>query len=1099
MEVERFGEKGAKRMNKNRIILYLMALMLLSIIAPAGADNNTDNLNQYVGHKITFVDVAYSANRLEAYEGIAFNGYLFMACNNRSIANARELYTWNGNPDAASIQQANGSIYSEPAGLVKCNGALYLVAKVNAGSFDLVKITGSAPTFTYTQIFDNAGNTLSLRGRLEPFIPPLVAMGNKLYMYCQDNNNAVILREYDTANSAWKNVISYAGKSALMLMGATDNKVFYSPRDASGHGNMYIYDGTSTFAVGESKMKDPQYFCVVNNVAYFGAVNSSDSVRRLWRSDGSEAGTVEIPIDNDLGYNGNFQQMASVRGQLYLPVSKNYYSSGGTVHYLYCGSVNVQGVITPYTFRQIKNFRDTVSEGARAHWLDVINNALYFQVCQDVNNVEVGLGYWQCDGTAPGTVKISNDSQKNFTSAGILGGKLLVTDIGSGTPFKLARVPNQMDNQSDMPTNLQWAGLRQSNYGIQSKSGNPDFEVDPNSTIPTIPYEFPEAWRWEAGSKAIASYFPGSNTDSCVLWIVTRPRVDKEESSPTSGGGCVIQMKRRSLLSGQSWDSKINFCDDAAVNLPASGTTIYYQYVNTDRHEAFLDYFDQAGIKVWLQIEPGWAPLEDPSTSTKGVLTAVIDYIAHQDQDPSKPLHPCVIGVGLDVEWYRHNREDCTAVKDSGSISPKNAKNAGEDPIGKLVQWYQKCKANGLMLYLKHYAYSDVENNVTYEFMPAYKDVVTRIKGTSGLDENDLQKIVFINDSQGFRLDWSFTIAGPTCTPKDAWNDMKSAFGEWVTATTFTDTAVTPNKTYASPVGFQVLYPNDWVTRIDGHPEDNNCGWMNFMDTDVVGEETWLDDPAPWNTIPEGERWKLIPKLGIKLAYRHRDRKIGLFVVDFRARLLFANTVFSWQESSYANNPNMIKNPGFTNSLSYWSFYVDPAANAEAYSEHKQFRAYIPEAGTETWHVHLRQDNLPLVRGHTYYLQFDAKSVESPRSILCLAEKNGGNYDTYGSNTYYLTQQMQTFSQLFTMRNPTDPVASICFEFGIEPIDVMIDNVKLVDVTSGGGSVPLWTVGVHYSLNDTVSYNGVSYKCIQAHTAQVDWAPPYVPALWSRL
>ena len=1078
-------------MNKKRIILCLMAVMLLSIVAPAGADNNTDNLNQYVGHKITFVDVAYTANRLEAFEGTAFNGYLFMACVNRTIANARELYTWSGTTDAASIQQGNGSRYSEVGGLTKCNGALYLIAKVNAGSFNLIQITGSAPNFSYAEIFDNAGNTLTLYGQLAPYFPPLVANANKLYMYCKDNNGAVILREYDPTTTSWKNIQAYPGKTDLMVMGAADNKVFYSPRYA-GSGSLYVYDGTSTFTVGSAVLKDPQYFCVLNNIAYFGAVNFTDSVRRLWRSDGSEAGTVEIPIDNDFGYNGNFQQMVSVRGQLYLPVSKNYYSSGGITHYLYCAGVNAQGVVTRDTFRQIKNFGGE----ARAHWLDVINNALYFQVCRDVNNVEEGLGYWQCDGTAPGTVKISNDSQKNFTSAGILNGKLLVTDVGSTTSFKLARVPDQMDRANDMPTNLQWAGLRQSNYGIQSKSGNPNFEVDPNSTIQTTPYEFPEGWRWEAGSKAIASYFPGSNTDSCVLWIVTRPRVDKEESSPTSGGGCVIQMKRPSLQSPQTWDTNINFCDDADVNLPPSGTTIYYQYKNTDRHEAYLDYFDQAGIKVWLQIEPGYAPLEDNGTA-KGVLSAVVDYIAHENQDPKAPMHRCVIGIGLDVEWYRHSREDKSTAEYSGSINPTSPKNAGVDIIGKLVQWYQKCKDKGLMLYLKHYAYSDGN----YSFMPLYKDVVTRIKGTSGLDESDLQKIVFINDSQGFRLDWNFITAGPTCTPKDAWTGMKSAFDEWVKDTTYIDTSVTPNKTYVSPVGFQVLYPNDWVTRIDGHPEDNNCGWLNFMDTDVVNEETWSDDPVPWNTIPDGERWKLIPKLGIKLAskFNANNRKIGLFVVDFRARLLFANTVFPWQESSYANNPNMIKNPGFTNSLSYWSFYADPAANAEAYSENKRFRAYIPEAGTETWHVHLRQDNLPFVRGHTYYLQFDAKSVESPRSILCLAEKNGGNYDTYGSNTYYLTQQMQTFSNLFTMRNPTDQAASICFEFGIEPIDVVIDNVKLVDVTSTGNFYPAWKAGTHYAVNDVVSYNGVSYKCIQAHTAQVDWAPPYVPALWSRL
>jgi len=30
------------------------------------------------------------------------------------------------------------------------------------------------------------------------------------------------------------------------------------------------------------------------------------------------------------------------------------------------------------------------------------------------------------------------------------------------------------------------------------------------------------------------------------------------------------------------------------------------------------------------------------------------------------------------------------------------------------------------------------------------------------------------------------------------------------------------------------------------------------------------------------------------------------------------------------------------------------------------------------------------------------------------------------------------------------------------------------------------------------TYGGATYKCIQAHTSQVGWEPPNVPALWQR-
>jgi predicted carbohydrate-binding protein with CBM5 and CBM33 domain len=41
-----------------------------------------------------------------------------------------------------------------------------------------------------------------------------------------------------------------------------------------------------------------------------------------------------------------------------------------------------------------------------------------------------------------------------------------------------------------------------------------------------------------------------------------------------------------------------------------------------------------------------------------------------------------------------------------------------------------------------------------------------------------------------------------------------------------------------------------------------------------------------------------------------------------------------------------------------------------------------------------------------------------------------------------------------------------------------------------------WKAGTAYKAGDTVTYNGVSYRCRQAHTALAGWEPPNVPALW---
>ncbi|MFE2345655.1 dioxygenase family protein [Kitasatospora cineracea] len=51
--------------------------------------------------------------------------------------------------------------------------------------------------------------------------------------------------------------------------------------------------------------------------------------------------------------------------------------------------------------------------------------------------------------------------------------------------------------------------------------------------------------------------------------------------------------------------------------------------------------------------------------------------------------------------------------------------------------------------------------------------------------------------------------------------------------------------------------------------------------------------------------------------------------------------------------------------------------------------------------------------------------------------------------------------------------------------------------STGGGSTT-WTVGASYKAGDVVTYNGVSYVCIQGHIAYAGWEPPNVPALWQR-
>ena len=45
---------------------------------------------------------------------------------------------------------------------------------------------------------------------------------------------------------------------------------------------------------------------------------------------------------------------------------------------------------------------------------------------------------------------------------------------------------------------------------------------------------------------------------------------------------------------------------------------------------------------------------------------------------------------------------------------------------------------------------------------------------------------------------------------------------------------------------------------------------------------------------------------------------------------------------------------------------------------------------------------------------------------------------------------------------------------------------------------PVWESGIAYIVDDRRQYNQLLYRCVQAHTSQIDWTPDKTPALWVR-
>ena len=93
-----------------------------------------------------------------------------------------------------------------------------------------------------------------------------------------------------------------------------------------------------------------------------------------------------------------------------------------------------------------------------------------------------------------------------------------------------------------------------------------------------------------------------------------------------------------------------------------------------DENEALLTLFDRLGFRVWLQVEPGFASVDE-------LLDVIMARYKH---------HPSVVGFGIDVEWYR-------------SLDPDEGQAVTDEEARR---WVQAVRAHGkdYRLFLKHFA-----------------------------------------------------------------------------------------------------------------------------------------------------------------------------------------------------------------------------------------------------------------------------------------------------------------------------------------------------------------------------------------------------------
>jgi hypothetical protein len=181
----------------------------------------------------------------------------------------------------------------------------------------------------------------------------------------------------------------------------------------------------------------------------------------------------------------------------------------------------------------------------------------------------------------------------------------------------LSAVPGQ-DIRETGGGKIIWAGVRSSSYGIK-------------------PFPSPEGW--QKAIRTMAGYFEGASPTA--VWIV----------------------------------GVLNWPKDIKLSFPGNGKIYpHIQFGDFDNNEVYLDAFDKAGIRVFLQVEPANADMET-------LIDLVLGRYKH---------HPCVIGFGVDVEWFRE------------ADKPRTGREVSD---GEAATWEARVKSwnPGYRLFLKHW------------------------------------------------------------------------------------------------------------------------------------------------------------------------------------------------------------------------------------------------------------------------------------------------------------------------------------------------------------------------------------------------------------
>ena len=236
-----------------------------------------------------------------------------------------------------------------------------------------------------------------------------------------------------------------------------------------------------------------------------------------------------------------------------------------------------------------------------------------------------------------------------------------------------------------------------------------------------------------------------------------------------------------------------------------------------------------------------------------------------------------------------------------------------------------------------------------------------------------------------------------------------------------------------------VLTVNDWFTAVQGEDEKPYPAPFDqpfFVQMNLAVGGDWPGNPDDSTDFDKAEFEIDYVRVYQKDEY---DTNVSKPEVQYREPLEDGNYIFNGDFSEAEDLDDDVN----------WKFLLFNGGVGEASIADNTMTITSENDGTEEYSVQLVQPELPVIKGHTYRVTFDAKADEARDIVVCVSAPTAGWIRYLQDTTLDLTTEYQTFTYEFTSDEKDDNNGRLEFNMGHHGYTstVHIQNVRYEDIT----------------------------------------------------